>query len=114
MVSLSEQVRLWRNAMNLSQGEIESRAGLAHNALSRIENEQVTSPRLDTLQKIADAMGIHVEQLMNARPPLSKKRPSKTIEPCVQELAAQISNLPAHKKSAVIEALNHILRAIQE
>ena len=114
MVSLSEQVRLWRNAMNFSQGEIETKAGLAHNALSRIENGQVTSPRLDTLQKIADAMGIHVEQLMNARPPSSKKRPPKTIEPCVQELATQISNLPAHKQLAVIEAIKHILRAIQE
>lgn len=113
-MSLSEQVRLWRNAMNLSQGEIESKAGLAHNALSRIENGLVTSPRLETLQKIADVMGIHVEQLMNARPPISKKRQAKVIAPEVQELAAQISNLPVHKQSAVVEAVKQILRAVQE
>jgi transcriptional regulator with XRE-family HTH domain len=112
-MSLADQVRIWRTTLNLSQGDIESRAGLAHNALSRIENAQVASPRLETLQKIAGAMGIHVEQLMNVQPHTIQKKSSELVDPAVQEIAQQISRLPSQKRQAVVDAIQKILAVIE-
>jgi transcriptional regulator with XRE-family HTH domain len=65
---IAEQVRTWRVHSGLNQGELEERAGLAHNAVSRIETEKVC-PRLETIEAIAIAIGISVEQLQFKRPP---------------------------------------------
>jgi transcriptional regulator with XRE-family HTH domain len=112
-MSLADQVRVWRTTLNLSQGEIESRAGLAHNALSRIENGQVLSPRLETLQKIAEAMGIHVEQLMNVRTPMVRHKLDKPVPTGIQDLAERISRLPTQKQQAVLVAIRQILEVAE-
>jgi transcriptional regulator with XRE-family HTH domain len=64
---IAEQVRTWRVHSGLNQGELEERAGLAHNAVSRIETEKVC-PRLETIEAIANAIEISVEQLQFKRP----------------------------------------------
>lgn len=66
-ITLGSQVRVWRIHLNLTQGELESAAGLAHNAVSRIETEDV-SPRLETVEKLAAAMEISIEQLQFGNP----------------------------------------------
>lgn len=60
--SLAKQVLAWRKSLGLTQGELERRAGLAHNAISRIEQGDV-SPKLETVEKLAEALSISVEQL---------------------------------------------------
>jgi len=66
-ITLGTRVRFWRIHFNLTQGELEARAGLAHNAVSRIEKEEV-SPRLETVEKLAGAMGVSIEQLQFGKP----------------------------------------------
>ena len=66
-ITLGSRVRIWRIHFNLTQGELEARAGLAHNAVSRIEKEEV-SPRLETVEKLAGAMGVSIEQLQFGKP----------------------------------------------
>src|SRR5262245_16971327 len=65
--SVGQQMRTWRNHSGLTQSQSEERAGLAHNAVSRIENLEV-SPRLETVESLASAMSISVEQLQFGRP----------------------------------------------
>ncbi|MEI6177444.1 MAG: helix-turn-helix transcriptional regulator [Verrucomicrobiota bacterium] len=66
-ITLGNRVRTWRVHFNLTQGELEAKAGLAHNAVSRIEKEEV-SPRLETVEKLAAAMAISIEQLQFGTP----------------------------------------------
>src|ERR1700693_1448293 len=64
---VGERIRIWRNHFGLTQIQLEERAGLAHNAVSRIEKQEV-SPRLETVENLASAMGLSVEQLQFGRP----------------------------------------------
>ena len=52
---LADRIRLFREAKNLSQGDIEERTGLLRCYISRVENGH-TVPALETLEKIARAL----------------------------------------------------------
>src|SRR5579864_2598373 len=58
---IGEQIREIREAKGLSQGELESRTGLARVYISRIENGH-TMPSFQTLEKLAHALEISVYQ----------------------------------------------------
>jgi len=61
--TLGERIRRLREAMGLSQDELAKRAGIGRVTLSRIENGE-QSPRLSTLEALAQALGISIEQLI--------------------------------------------------
>lgn len=54
---LSDKLRELREEKNLSQGDMEDRTGLFRCYISRVENGH-TVPGLDTLKKIAAALGV--------------------------------------------------------
>lgn len=56
-------IKAWREYFNLTQNELAARAGMKQPALARLENSTVI-PRKATLAKLAEAMGIELEQLM--------------------------------------------------
>lgn len=60
---IGERIRLLREEKNLSQGDIEQRTGLLRSYLSRVENDH-TIPALETLEKIAQALGMQLYQLL--------------------------------------------------
>ena len=55
-------VRAWREHLGKTQGEVAAKAGISQPALAKIERPGAR-PRRATLQKIADAMGLTVEQI---------------------------------------------------
>lgn len=59
---LAERIRQFREAKNLSQGDIEKRTGLLRCYISRVENGH-TVPSLETLEKIARACEVKMYQL---------------------------------------------------
>lgn len=94
--TLSEQVLGWRRNVGWTQGELERRSGLAHNAISRIEQGEV-SPKLETVEKIAAALSISVEQLQFRRP-LDRLKEDAPVygERSIEE---EIATLPKHVQS---------------
>ena len=56
-------IKAWREYLNLTQAELAARAGMKQSALARLERN-TANPRKSTLQKLAEAMGIIVEQLI--------------------------------------------------
>jgi transcriptional regulator with XRE-family HTH domain len=58
---LGERIRLFREAKDLSQGDVEDRTGLRCCYISRVERGR-TVPSLETLEKFARALGIQVYQ----------------------------------------------------
>lgn len=56
---LGESIKLRRKALRVNQGELADLAGISVNTLYKIEREQA-NPRLDTLTKIADILGMEV------------------------------------------------------
>lgn len=59
---VGERLRMIRKEKSLSQADIENRTGLLRCYVSRIENGH-TVPSVDTLEKIARALGIPLYQL---------------------------------------------------
>lgn len=56
-------IRAWREHKGLTQEELANRAGILQSALARLEKAE-SAPRKSTLKKLADAMEISVEQLI--------------------------------------------------
>lgn len=54
--------RAWREYLGLTQEEVAERMGISQPALVQIENAK--RPRRPTLKKLADALGIALEQLL--------------------------------------------------
>lgn len=59
---LADRIRRFRQAKNLSQGDIEKRTGLRRCYISRVENG-ATVPSIETLEKITRAFEIPLYQL---------------------------------------------------
>ena len=57
-------IKAWREYLKLTQAELATKAGMKQSALARLESNTV-NPRKSTLQKLAEAMGISVEQLID-------------------------------------------------
>lgn len=60
---VGEQIRRVREHLNLTQHEVCGRAGVDVASYSRIEQGHA-SPLLDTLIRIADAMGVELHELV--------------------------------------------------
>jgi ribosome-binding protein aMBF1 (putative translation factor) len=56
-------VRAWREHLGLTQEELAGRAGMSQPAVAKLE-ASTARPRRATLQKLAEALGLKVEQLM--------------------------------------------------
>ena len=69
-------LRTEREKQNLSQSEVASRAEMDEPALSRIETGKNPNPTLDTLTRIANAIGKDVAFVLVDRP---ETRPSTTL-----------------------------------
>lgn len=54
--------RAWREYLGLTQDEVATKMGITQSALAQMENS--TKPRKATRQKLAQALGINVEQLI--------------------------------------------------
>ncbi len=57
-------IKAWREYFRLTQAELATKAGMKQSALARLESGNA-SPRKATLSKLAEAMGITVEQLID-------------------------------------------------
>jgi transcriptional regulator with XRE-family HTH domain len=107
---LAEQVRSWRRHRGLTQAELQTRAGLAHNAISRIETDEV-SPRLETLESISSVLQISIEELQFRRPP--EMREVKAEED-VASLALRLQTLPAAKRQELLRAFHALLNTVEK
>ena len=62
--NIGATIRSYRQQKGMSQGDIEKRTGLLRCYLSRVENGH-TVPSLETLQKIAYALDLHLAQFFS-------------------------------------------------
>lgn len=65
-------LRQWRERSYLTQTELGEKAGVAYATISRIENG--AGAKIQTIRKLADALGITREQLIRLQP--EKVRPA--------------------------------------
>jgi transcriptional regulator with XRE-family HTH domain len=72
--TIAEAVKHWRAVRGLSQRELAERADVGQVLIARLELGQ-TDPRLSTLEKLAEALGIRMVDLFTA--PEEAKQPAR-------------------------------------
>lgn len=65
VMNISKNLRRLRKNAGLTQFELATKADLVINTISRIETDALM-PRVETLEKIADALGVKVEALVKS------------------------------------------------
>ncbi|NQT23541.1 MAG: helix-turn-helix transcriptional regulator [Candidatus Omnitrophica bacterium] len=64
---LSKRVKDFRKKAGWSQQKLAEKAGLSYNAITKIEQGAAKQPTIQTMIKIADALGISLDTLVGRR-----------------------------------------------
>ena len=57
-------MKKYRKKLGISQDVLSKRADLAYHTIAKIEAGSTPDPRIETVKKIADALGITIDNLM--------------------------------------------------
>jgi len=60
---LAKNIRKLREKKNLSQDKLSKLANVSHNTIIKIELGLIKNPKIETVQNIADAFGITLDEL---------------------------------------------------
>jgi transcriptional regulator with XRE-family HTH domain len=105
---IADKLRALREAMNLSQGDVEKRTGLLRCYISRVENGH-TVPAIETLEKLARAMEVPLYQLFydGEAPPALPTLPNR-------KSADDLAWVSAGKDARVLDRFRRLLRRVDE
>ena len=62
--TIAKNIKKYRKERGLSQDKLARLADIAHATIIKIESGGIQSPTIDTVQKIAKALGVGLEDLM--------------------------------------------------
>jgi transcriptional regulator with XRE-family HTH domain len=90
---IADRLRVLRELKQLSQGDIEKRTGLLRCYISRVENGH-TVPAIETLEKMARALGVLMYQLFydGEKPPKLPNLPRRKLS---DDIAWGSAGMPA-------------------
>ena len=63
--NLAKNIKKLRNAKNLSQEKLARLADVANNTIIKMESGENKNPTLETLQKVAKALNVSVDELIH-------------------------------------------------
>lgn len=61
--TIAKNIRLLRKEKGFSQDRLSKEAGVAYNTIIKIESGENPNPTVDTLERIAKALGVSIEKL---------------------------------------------------
>lgn len=61
---IGKKIKKYRKKLDISQDTLSKRASLAFHTIAKIETGATPNPTIDTVKKIADALGVGVEDLI--------------------------------------------------
>jgi len=61
---IGENMKKYRKKQGLSQDVLSKKADLAFHTIAKIEVGATPNPTIDTVKKIADALGVAIDELM--------------------------------------------------
>jgi len=62
--AIGRNVRKYRKKLGISQDILSKRANLAFHTVAKIEAGSTPNPTIDTVKKLADALGVSLDDLM--------------------------------------------------
>jgi len=61
---IGKNMKKYRKKLGISQDVLSKRADLAYHTVAKIEAGSTPDPRIETVKKIADALGVTIDDLM--------------------------------------------------
>lgn len=61
---IGKKIKKYRKKLDISQDTLSKKAGLAFHTIAKIETGATPNPTIDTVKKIAEALGVGVEDLI--------------------------------------------------
>ncbi len=61
---IGKNMKKYRKKLGISQDVLSKRADLAYHTIAKIEAGSTPDPRIETVKKIADALGVTIDDLM--------------------------------------------------
>jgi len=65
MSKIGENIKKYRKKLGISQDTLSKKANLAFHTIAKIEAGATPNPTIETLAKIAKALGVSVDDLIN-------------------------------------------------
>ena len=62
---IGDNIRKYRKKLDISQDILSKRANLAFHTIAKIETGSTPNPTIDTVKKIADALGVSLDDLIS-------------------------------------------------
>jgi len=62
--TIGDKIKLLRNKQGLTQNELARKSDLLYTTLTKIESSVITKPSIQTVVKIANGLGITIDNLM--------------------------------------------------
>lgn len=62
--TIGENIKKYRQKLGISQDILSKRANLAFHTIAKIEAGSTPDPRIETVKKIADALGVSLDDLI--------------------------------------------------
>ena len=62
--TIADNIKKYRKKLGISQDILSKRANLAFHTIAKVEIGSTPNPTIDTVKKIADALGVSLDDLM--------------------------------------------------
>jgi len=62
--TIGDNIKKYRNKLGISQDVLSKKANLAFHTIAKIETGATPNPTIETVKKIADALGVSLDNLM--------------------------------------------------
>jgi len=62
--TIGSSIKKWRTKKKLTQDALSKKADLPYTTLTKIESNVITKPAIQTVKKIADGLGITIDDLI--------------------------------------------------
>jgi len=62
--TVGEKIKAWRKKKNLTQDALTKKANIPYTTLAKIESDVIQNPSLQTITKIAEGLGITLDDLI--------------------------------------------------
>ena len=64
ILTIAKNIKKYRNKMGISQDKLSKLADITLHTITKIESGATLDPRIETVKKIADALGVGIDDLM--------------------------------------------------
>lgn len=62
--TIGEKIKAWRKTKSLTQDALAKKADMPYTTLAKIESDVIQNPSLQTITKIAEGLGISLNELV--------------------------------------------------